>query len=74
MEQLRLIRQHRWPHYRAGHRGEKLVGPFALGFDEQLELAADLPGTQRRRPAAGTGQQMSPGERRSRGGRRGSTC
>ena len=60
MEQLRLIRQHRWPHYRAGHRGEKLVGPFALGFDEQLELAADLLGSPAAAASRGHGAAEEP--------------
>ena len=60
MEQLRLIRQHRWPHYRAGHRGEKLVGPFALGFDEQLELAADLLGSPAAAASRGHGAADEP--------------
>ena len=45
-EQLRLIRQLKWPHYRAGHQGERLVGPFAIDFDERLELSVSLLGSQ----------------------------
>ncbi|CAK0871621.1 unnamed protein product, partial [Prorocentrum cordatum] len=41
-EQLRLVRLLRWPHYGKGRQGGALEGPFALGPEEQLQLAGDL--------------------------------
>ena len=53
-EQLRLISQGRWPHYRPGHQHETLEGPRAFNAEEtgQLEIALGGMPTARARAAA----------------------
>ena len=59
---------------RAGHQGEKLVGPFALSFDEQLEVAPDLLGSQAAAARCSQGAAEEPRGAPLVGARRGSTC
>ena len=64
IEQLRLVRLLRWPHYGKGRQGGALEGPFALGPEEQLQLAGDLQLEGDLPAAASGGRRAAAGDER----------
>ncbi|CAK0795670.1 unnamed protein product, partial [Prorocentrum cordatum] len=63
-EQLRLVRLLRWPHYGKVGQGGALEGPFALGPEEQLQLAGDLQLKGDLPAAASGGRRAAAGDER----------